>query len=104
MSWPAPLNGLAGFPGGSWSFAAGRDEKLLALRVESGGSVPLLRLVGLDAYGQLEWTDTIADVLPGAVPQAVPAQDAAGGFIVAIDTQDAGGTTGIVVRRVGSAP
>lgn len=104
VSWPMPLNGLAGFPGGDWTFAAGRDEKLLALRVETGGPAPLLRLVGLDASGQLEWTDTIADILPGAVPQAVPAQDAAGGFIVAVDQQDAGGTIGVLVRRVGSAP
>lgn len=104
VSWPMPLNGLAGFPGGAWSFAAGRNEKLLALRVENDSPAPLLRLVGLDAYGQLEWTDTIPDVLPGAAPQAVPAKDAAGGFIVAIDTLDAGGTTGIMVRRVGSAP
>jgi len=104
VSWPMPLNGLAGFAGGGWSFAAGRDQKLLALRVENGGPALLLRLVGLDAYGQLEWTDTIADVLPGAAAQAVPARDAAGGFVVAVDTLDAGGTTGIVVRRVGSAP
>ncbi|WP_257385513.1 hypothetical protein [Tahibacter caeni] len=99
-----PLVGLAGFPGGGWTFAAGRDEKLLALRTETGGAAPLVRLVGLDAYGQLQWSDTIAGILPGAVPQAVPAKDAAGGFVVAVDRQDAGGTIGIEVRRIGSTP
>lgn len=101
---PLPLAGLAAFPGGGWRFAAGQNETLLALRTESGGAAPLVRLIGLDAYGQIAWSDTVADILPGAVPQAVPAKDAAGGFIVAVDRQDAGGTTGIEVRRVGSTP
>ena len=63
-----------------------------------------MRLVGLDAYGSLEWTSTIADVLDGSVPQAIPAKDYAGGFVVAVDTQDANGTIGVHVQRVGSSP
>jgi hypothetical protein len=100
---PQALPDLATFPGGGWSIVAGRDGKLLALRVESAG-VPIVRLAGLDAYGHLEWSSTITDVLPGSVPQAVPAKDAAGGFVVAVDTLDATGTIGVQVQRVGSTP
>jgi hypothetical protein len=102
-SMPQPLFGLGAFPGGGWTIVAGRDDTRLALRVENAGS-PFVRLVGLDRYGFLEWSSTIADVLPDSVPQAVPAEDAAGGFVVAVDTQDATGTIGVHVQRVGSTP
>ncbi len=103
-SFPLPQAGLSAFPGGGWAFASGRDDRRLAFRVETGGLTPLLRLVGLDALGGLEWTGTIADVLDGSVPQAIPAKDPAGGFVVAVDTQDANGTIGVHVQRVGSLP
>jgi hypothetical protein len=103
-SMPQPLAGLTGFPGGGWTITSGRDGKLLALRSEAGPLAPQVRLVGLDADGLLEWTDTIEDVLPGSAPQAVPAKDLAGGFLVAVDQQDATGTLGVLVRRVGSSP
>lgn len=103
-SFPLPQTGLAGFPGGGWTIASARDDRRLAFRVETGGATPLVRLVGLDAYGSLEWTSTIADVLDGSVPQAIPAKDYAGGFVVAVDTQDANGTIGVHVQRVGSSP
>ncbi|MBL8300830.1 MAG: hypothetical protein JNN30_21015 [Rhodanobacteraceae bacterium] len=98
------LTGLAGFAGDGWTIAAGRDGKLLAMRVEPGASTSLLRLVGLDAYGLLEWTQTIDDVVSGSQPQAVPAQDADGGFVVAVDKLAATGTLGVHVQRVGSSP
>lgn len=104
VTMPQALTGLNSFSGGGWTIAAGRDGKLLALRSEVVAGMSLVRLVGLDAYGLLEWTDTIDDVPPGSVPQVVPAKDVAGGFVVAVDQQDATGTLGVHVRRVGSSP
>lgn len=103
-TFPQPLTDLAAFPGGGWSIAAGRDEKFLAYRTEVGGPSPIVRLLGLDAFGTLEWKTSIEGVVDGSVPQAIAAKDAAGGFIVAVDTLDATGTRGVHVQRLGSQP
>lgn len=104
VTLPQALTGLSSFAGGGWSIAVGRHGKWLALRRESAAGMSLVRLVGLGADGLFEWTDTIDGVPAGSVPQAVPAKDAAGGFVVAVDQQDATGTPGVRVRRVGSSP
>lgn len=101
---PQILAGLAGFAGGPWTIAAGRDGTLLAMRTETDVVTSLVRLVGLDTYGTFEWTAVIDGTLPGSLPQAVPVNHPGGGFVVAVDRIDATGTLGVHVQRVGSSP
>lgn len=104
IAGPQILAGLAGFAGGPWTIAAGRDGKLLAMRTETDFANSLVRLVGLDTYGTFEWTGVIDGTLPGSLPQAVPVNHPGGGFVVAVDRLDATGTLGVHVQRVGSSP
>ncbi|HVJ63166.1 MAG TPA: hypothetical protein VM555_10700 [Tahibacter sp.] len=99
------VGGLAAFGPGDWQFALDDEGRILALRKETVGAATQVRLVGLDSYGQtVDWTQTIDNVLADAQPQVAVPRDNAHGFIVAVDTQDASGTIGVQVMRVGSPP
>lgn len=99
------VDGLAAFGPGDWKLALDDQGKILAWRKETAGAATLVRLVGLDAYGQtVDWTKTIDNVLAAAEPQVVPPRDVHHGFVIAVDTQDIDGTIGVHVERVGSTP
>jgi len=96
---------MGGFSVRRWSRFSRR--RMRARRIGRGflAPIPIFRRNWPDmVYGLLEWTATINDVPPGSVPQVVPAKDVAGGFVVAVDQQDATGTLGVHVRREGSLP
>ena len=102
---PMAPGGLVPFGPGEWKLALDDQGKILAWRKETTGTTTLVRLVGLDSYGQIvDWTKTIDNVLAAAEPQVVPPRDVHHGFVIAVDTQDIDGTIGVHVERVGSTP